>query len=91
MIEAQGVSEPLTCEGETIVVNLHGALISTAVALRLGLRMQIEVYLTGKRAQAEVVYIDSEQPLHCGIALEKPQNIWGLSLPPDDWREHGTE
>jgi len=24
MIDARGVSEPLTCEGETIVVNLHG-------------------------------------------------------------------
>jgi hypothetical protein len=36
-IEAQGVAEPLTCEGETEVVNLHGAFISTAVALRVGM------------------------------------------------------
>jgi hypothetical protein len=27
VIEVQGVTEPLACEGETIVVNLHGALI----------------------------------------------------------------
>jgi hypothetical protein len=75
----------LTCEGETIVVNLHGALISTAVALSEGMRIEIQVYLTGKRWNAEVVYVDPEQPLHCGIALAKPENIWGLSLPPDDW------
>ena len=31
VIEAKGVTEPLTCDGETIVVNLHGALISIAV------------------------------------------------------------
>jgi hypothetical protein len=86
-IEAQGLTEPLTCEGETIVVNLHGAFISTAIPLSKGMRIKIEVNLTGKRANAEVVYVDSERPLHCGIALAKPANIWGVSLPPDDWYE----
>ena len=36
-IEVEGGSESLTCEGDTVVVNLHGALISTALA-RLGCR-----------------------------------------------------
>lgn len=86
-IEAHGLSEPLTCEGETIVVNLHGALFLTAVALRVGMKISIPVHLTDKLATAEVVYVDPEQPRHCGIKLAKPQNIWGLSLPPDDWHE----
>ena len=85
--EAQGVAEPLTCEGETIVLNLHGALISTTVALRVGMRIEIHVMLTGKRALAQVVYVDPDEPRLCGIGLEKPQNIWGLSFPPDDWNE----
>jgi hypothetical protein len=38
VIEAHGLSEPLKCEGETLVVNLHGALILSAVALRVGMR-----------------------------------------------------
>src|SRR5580700_3596507 len=86
-IEAHGMSEPLTCEGETLVVNLHGALILTAVALRVGMKISIHVHLTDKRAAAEVVYVDPDQPRHCGIKLEKPENIWGLSLPPNDWQE----
>jgi len=86
-IEAHGMSEPLTCEGETLVVNLHGALILTAVALRVGMKISIRVHLTDKRAAAEVVYVDPDQPRHCGIKLERPENIWGLSLPPDDWHE----
>ena len=90
-IEAQGISEPLTCEGETIVVNLHGALISTPVVLKVGTIIEIEVYLTGKRAKAVIVYVDPNKPLHCGVALAKPQNIWGVSLPPDDWREGDSE
>ena len=87
VIEAQGITEPLTCEGETIVVNLHGAFISTAIPLSKGMKIKIAVNLTGKRANAEVVYVDPERPLHCGIALAKPANIWGVSLPPDDWHE----
>ena len=86
-IEAQGVTQPLTCEGETIVVNRHGALLSTTVALPLGLKIEIRVILTNKRALAQVVYIDPENPMHCGIGLEAPANIWGIPLPPDDWEE----
>lgn len=86
-IEGLVTSEPLTCEGETIVVNLHGALIVTAVALRVGMKIAIHVLLTGKRAIADVVYVDPEQPRHCGINLETPENIWGLSSLPEDWHK----
>jgi hypothetical protein len=87
----QWITNSLISEGETIVVNLHGALISTAVELSKGLKIEIQVFLTDKRAQAEVVYVDPEQPLRCGIALAKPENIWGISLPPEDWDESGSE
>jgi hypothetical protein len=84
-IEARGLTEPLTCEGETFVVNLHGAFILTAVALRVGMKILIHVRLTDKRATAEVVYVDPDQPRHCGVKLEKPENIWGVCLPPNNW------
>lgn len=87
LIQVQGVTKPLACQGETIVVNLHGALISTAVALGLGMKLSIRVQITDRVAAAEVVYVDPDQPRHCGISLAKPQNIWGISLPPDDWHD----
>ena len=86
-VEALGLNEPVTCEGETVVVNLHGALILTAVPLRVGMKIAIHVLATDKRAVADVVYVDPDHPRHCGINLQKPENIWGLSLPPDDWHE----
>ena len=89
-VEVQGVSEPLACEGETIVVNRHGALISTAIVLRVGMKIEVHVILTGKRALAQVVYVDPDSPRQAGIGLEKPENIWGASLPPEDWKEHGS-
>lgn len=85
------ITNRLICDGETIMVSLHGALISTAITLSKGMRLEIQVFLTDKRAQAEVVYVDPKQPLHCGIALARPENIWGLSFPPDDWHETGSE
>jgi len=86
-IAAHGVTEPQTCEGETIVVNLHGALISSALPLRVGMTIDIHVILTDKHALAQVVYMDPDRPRFCGIGLEKPQNIWGVQLPPQDWKE----
>ena len=86
-IEVENSPERVTCDGETIVVNLHGALISTTIALSLGMRISIHVYLTDKRAKAIVAYVDSANPLRCGIELDQPSNIWGVPLPPDDWYE----
>jgi hypothetical protein len=80
-------AENLTCEGETIVVNLHGALISTTLALSVGMRISIHVYLTDKRANARIAYVDPEDPLRCGVELDQPRNVWGVPLPPDDWDE----
>ena len=86
-IAAQAVAEPLVCDGETILINLHGALISTSIQLGVGMRIEIHVILTDKRALGQVVYVDPDQPRLCGVGLDKAQNIWGVSLPPDDWRE----
>jgi hypothetical protein len=90
-IEAKGVVEPLNCEGETVVVNLHGAFISTAIALRVGMTIDIRVVVTGKRARATVIYVDHEQPRLCGVALDHSQNMWGVLLPPEDWSEADSE
>jgi len=85
VITAQGLNQPLKCDGETIVVNRHGARISSTAPLYVGLKIEIHVIITDKRAAASVVYVDPERPQVCGIALEKPENIWGLSFAPDDW------
>ncbi len=87
VIAIEGGAATLTCDGETIVVNLQGALIATGIALSTGMRISIHVYVTDKRAAARVVYIDPKNPLHCGVELAAPQNIWGVPLPPNDWGE----
>jgi hypothetical protein len=87
VLTVDGETGSRRCEGETITVNLHGALIATAVGLNSGMRISIHVYLTDKHAAARVVYVDPMNPLHCGIELDEPRNIWGVSVLPDDWGE----
>lgn len=82
-VQATGVSY----EGETIVVNLHGALVKTSGPLELNAAVSVHVQLTGKSANGRVVFASRQRPLEFGIALDKPQNIWGISLPPADWQE----
>jgi hypothetical protein len=91
VISVEGGDGNLTCEGETIVVNLHGALLMTAIPLANGTRISIQVFLTGKRSRARVAYIDPKDALRCGIELDHPQNIWGVPLPPSDWTEASAE
>jgi len=50
VIAIEGGAETRTCEGETVVLNFHGALVASAVGLRTGMRVSIHVYVTDKRA-----------------------------------------
>lgn len=86
-IEIEG-SESVRCDGETVVVNLQGALISTPLRLSIGMRIMLHVYMTDKHAKARVVYVDPENALRCGVELDQPRNIWGVPLPPEDWDEN---
>jgi len=86
VIEAKSATEALTSDGETLVVNLHGALISTDFPLRTGMKIQIHVFMTNTRAAADVVHVDPDRPRVSGIGLVIPENIWGVELPPDDWQ-----
>src|SRR5262252_3435613 len=85
-ITVEGQAE-MTCEGTTEIVNLHGALIHTAVELPYNANIDILVILTDKRAKARIIYITPLNRLLCGIELDHPENIGGFSLPPRDWTE----
>lgn len=78
-------------DGETLVVNLHGALLRTVEHLEIGDHITLYVSLTGKSAPGRVVFAGQEHAFHFGIALDVPENIWGISLPPEDWDIRPTD
>jgi len=71
--------------GETVTVNLHGALIRMAAPLKRGDRITIHVHRTGKAVPARIVFADCERS-QFGIELENPENVWGVAIPPSDWK-----
>jgi hypothetical protein len=73
------------CQGETVVVNLHGALIETKARLKPGMKVGVYVPMTDKSADATVVHFKTDSPFQFGIELNEPINIWGIALAPDDW------
>lgn len=69
--------------GETLVVNLHGALLRTVEHLEIGYHITLYVSFTGKSASGRVVSAGQECAFHFGIALDLPENILGISLSPE--------
>jgi len=82
LIEIQG--ERHAYAGETVTVNLHGALVRIAAPLNLGDRITLYVHRTGKSAGAGVVFADYQASVF-GIELDGPENIWGVDSTPTDW------
>lgn len=83
LIELQ--SEGLAYGGETVTLNLHGALVRSLAPLKLGERVTIHVHETGKSAAASIVFADYGES-RFGIELDRPENIWGVGAPPSDWK-----
>ena len=82
LLEMDG--EEFAYAGETITVNLHGALVRIAAPLKQGDRVTVHVHRTGKSVPANIVFADCGRS-QFGIELENPENVWGVATPPPDW------
>ena len=82
LVEVQG--EGFAYAGETITINLHGALVRIAAPLKKGDEVTVHVHHTGKSAPGTVVFA-CDALRQFGIELENPENIWGVTLAPADW------
>lgn len=73
----------------TLLVNMHGGKITTTHHLAMGTGLMVENPLMGVVAKANVVWLgerDVAQDLHpVALELVEPQNVWGMTFPPDNW------
>lgn len=85
------LQQPFQEQTHTILVNKHGAKVTTRHELAVNSTVHVHNSRLGRKAQARVVVIDKRRspsdPFEVGIALEEPGNIWGVEFPPDDWKE----
>jgi hypothetical protein len=77
VIDVRGSLEKLVCEGETIVVNLHGALMRRRSRSVLAWESWFTSIWRINVLPRGVVYLDPEQPLNCGIELDQPRTSGG--------------
>lgn len=82
LVEVKG--EKFAYAGETVTINLHGALVRIAAPLKLGDQVNVYVHHTRKSARGAIVFADYGAS-RFGIELEDPENIWGVAAPPSDW------
>jgi hypothetical protein len=79
----------------TQVVNKHGGKIATTHPLAMGTEVLIENRARGIVAKARVVWLGERDDIRSshsvGLELLEPQNVWGMTFPPDDWRPKAEE
>lgn len=85
------LGHPFKERARTVVINKHGAKITTFHQLALGAELSVDNHLLGRSAKATVVWLgDRRSPkvaVEIGIQLFEAQNLWGIEFPPEDWQE----
>ncbi|MGD0009121.1 MAG: hypothetical protein ABSE93_11335 [Terriglobia bacterium] len=75
----------------TISVNQHGGRLATFHQLAPDDQIVIENPLLGRTAKARVNRVCekrfAEDPYEVCVELLEAQNVWGVKLPPEDWRK----
>jgi hypothetical protein len=80
-------------ETQTLIVNLHGALILLAAKVIKGQKLRMKNRATQVEQACQVARIGSktEGKVQVGIEFLKPSpDFWRISFPPEDWATAGT-
>jgi len=77
--------------GVTVLVNKHGAKIATTLRFRVGDYVRLTIPASNRSQLARVAWVDQDNlgtaRVNFGIALEEPENFWGVYFPPEDWND----
>jgi len=81
-------------ETQTVVVNVHGALIFLAETVKAAQPLTIRNVKSGEEVPCKVVDVgpSHEGKREIGIEfLEPSQRFWRVAFPPEDWSPHSPE
>ena len=79
---------PLEEDTHTIEVNAHGGLISLAMRVRPGQKLQLKNWATAIEQECRVIHVREKQAgkNDVGIAFPHPNpKFWNVVFPPPDW------
>jgi len=74
---------------QTVGVNKQGGKIATFRQWQIGDEITIENPALGRAGKAHIVRVDEkhipEDPFEIGVELNEAENLWGVTLPPENW------
>jgi len=80
---------PFREETVTLVVNIHGARVSTCHQILVGMMVTVENLRNGQGGKAICVQVYDSVPGEAthdiAVQLVRPGNVWGVENPPADW------
>jgi hypothetical protein len=82
---SDGNGNSFEMSAETLMVNKHGARVRTPLPLTLGMELVVAVPASGRSQAAHVVWQHEDGLNQYGLALTSPENLWGITFPPEDW------
>jgi hypothetical protein len=86
---------PFREETVTLIVNFHGARLSTCHQILVGMMVTVENLRNGQSGKAICVQVYDAVPGEAthdiAVQLVHPGNIWGVENPPADWESVAAE
>ncbi len=80
---------PLKEDTFTLVVNVHGALISLAMKVKPGQKLVLRNWHTAKEQDCRVIHVRDNPFGKNEVGIEFPfpnPQFWSLDFPPPDWK-----
>jgi hypothetical protein len=75
---------------QTVLVNLHGCKLRTSHRVLVGMLVELECPEAGTKGKAVCVKVWNDRAgaaeHEIAVQLIKPQNLWGVPDPPEDWK-----
>lgn len=93
-VTALEAASPFSETGHTLVINSQGCGVRLSRPLKPGTEVFLDELPTGKRVTAKVancVTLGAGKFWVVGIALDQPENIWGIHPAPVDWGSETVE
>ena len=88
-VTALDATSPFSESGHTLIINSQGCGVRLSRSLKPGTEVFLDELPTGKRVTAQVANCvplgTGSKYWLVGIALDQPENIWGIHPAPEDW------
>ena len=93
-VSGESSQEPFEEKTQTLVINVHGALITLAAKISAGQKLQLSTGSNTEKQMCRVVYVGptADGKTQFGIEFTEPApHFWHITFPPEGWTPIGPD